>query len=362
MAWLVRALWAFLALVPLLDIGSDIAMIANYARRGWFKFFAVLLALLILSLRFSVLYAMLHPRPDVRVIFGFLIPGFAEPTRRHIKEQARHDSRRLSNTASAVPSPPPSPPQPATHSIVLDIRTIDRPCCSCLDQIHDEMNYFFNRPGKRCVSLQTELLVLLAAPLIGPLVIMRACAVIAIDELGGRTARDANGRLPEPIAYARVVAFVEAVFESTPQLAAQTVAYYLSSDDNTTFDTALFVASATLSAGAILKGGATFFYYHSELVSILGAGAVAPLDVLLARGGGTRRSAELHFDNEKLSESDMRILASALGAGALPRLRYSYLLLGSNPGCKEYADRAVFQALTTRDGQQDALGRTTSAS
>ena len=209
----------------------------------------------------------------------------------------------------------------STRSIVLDVRTIDRPCCACIDRLYDEMYLFFNRPGKRCAWLQTELLLLVTAPLLGPLVVVRACCVISKDELSGRTTRDAHGRLPEQVAYSRVVAFVEAVFESAPQLAAQSLAFHLSRNDNTPFDTALFIASASLSAGALLKGCILFFIYHAELVRILGAGAVAPLDGLLARGGGTRRSAVLDFGDVTLDAREKRVLADALSADALPRLR-----------------------------------------
>lgn len=92
-------------------------------------------------------------------------------------------------------------------------------------------------------------------------------------------------------------------------------------------------------------------------------GLLALVKVLNERGASAlAKLIKLDLGWNLIGVPAMRALAECIAGGALPRLRYSYLLLGSNPGCKEYADRAVFQALTTRDGQQDALGRTTSAS
>ena len=59
---------AAIALMPILDIGTDNFAVIDFFLRGYYGWSGTTLAILALNWRFSMLYGVLHPRPTIGTV------------------------------------------------------------------------------------------------------------------------------------------------------------------------------------------------------------------------------------------------------------------------------------------------------
>ena len=75
-----RAVYAGMALLPILDMISDVALITYfYLPSGYWKSALVVWYIIYQSLRFITCYAPLHPKPSWRTLFLLYVPGLLLP-------------------------------------------------------------------------------------------------------------------------------------------------------------------------------------------------------------------------------------------------------------------------------------------
>ena len=60
---------------PIFDVVLDCISTVDLFLRGWMRLGGAMLAVLLLSLRFTLLYATLHPKPTLGVVLGLYCPG-----------------------------------------------------------------------------------------------------------------------------------------------------------------------------------------------------------------------------------------------------------------------------------------------
>ena len=132
----------------------------------------------------------------------------------------------------------------------------------------------------------------------------------------------------EPKAYSRVVACIEALFESVPQLAGQTYGFVRTCGSVLfacaavegerrcgSIHAVIFGLSAATSMACILKGVVTFVRYRHDILEILGVGS-GPFYTLLGKLGLSRREFErattLDCAGKNLTPNDSVVLGTKL--------------------------------------------------
>ena len=288
-AWL----FAPLSLLSIADIVTDIVALNTYWGACWYRAFAIALVVFLINLRFSAVFACVHPKPTLKVLVGLYIPFAAFPMKasdwfREAQKQTDEDVKQRQQLAmKAFPLSDGTQPTALERTIALNVQmenidSIDvddiygsNELCQHSPQAMLQKVLEFGSLNFNPLRIITAELMLCAMVLIvGPLVTIRASLQLCYD--------GCHKHSPKKVvrdAYAHVIIFVEGVTESAPQLAIQLYAMLMwdkhaggscTTESPFEADAIRRWVSVAVSIICVLKAAITFAVKRKDIVAVLG--------------------------------------------------------------------------------------------
>mmetsp|Transcript_12852 Transcript_12852/g.19262 ORF Transcript_12852/g.19262 Transcript_12852/m.19262 type:complete len:322 (-) Transcript_12852:135-1100(-) len=235
-----RLFLCLFSLLPPIDIITDVLTIIIYALRGYSLSFLLAVFILYMSLRFSLIYAALHPNPYPWYrLFVLYIPGmlllFSDviPQLRRIQapqvapsssevlqvqqEKAIVDTSKFAITLYGRFAFVKNKTADAIHKIVIPFRHFDA---------NNIFSFIFYIPRWLIYTCAFECTVILPAVILEPILITRGALTCAGDCLFPATEEADKLQQDEHILYGRVLLqFTEGAFEALPQFILQVYTY-----------------------------------------------------------------------------------------------------------------------------------------
>ena len=290
----VRLVFAAMPQMANLDMGSDLVTILfgyifgrwwNDEPIWWKSAFALYIAVL-LSWRFNMLLAVLHPRPTRETMFEIYFPGML--LFKFVKLMAQPDETPKDAEANRQPAPQGgthgqasetsfgSTPGEATRDEGSTLYTEETKAkrVELLEWIEIEHSRFRKSSNfcfcfKVMVLVRFELKLLALANYYGPFFVWRASLSLTRDawaDDGTKTKDEKSDAVKNNQLNATVLGAAEALFESLPQLILQSYFFYVDYDKQTRSDIIIFGFSAFCCVSGILHAPCNVCSQYDEMM------------------------------------------------------------------------------------------------
>ena len=298
--YVLRPLLALVQLMPIIDMFTDGLTVYELYNEGWVNTATVAVGTLVLNWRFATLYAAMHVKPEIANVLLLYLPGCIFPGWNYLHEiqQQSEEVYSLELIDEGGGDDVGRGGEENEHLEAEDSQALDEgkesrgdeeegksqrrrrrrrrrptPLFRKTDYVQQmsfsalrNVSAFVRRPSNSfaqlgchvAVAVLFEVLLFAVTPFLGVFVITFASIYIAKAELNTDTKK-------REVLYNEVLTFVEALFESTPQLGLQTILFWFGQISPPW----IYYASLSTSSAGILKAIITFAFDRTEILKIL---------------------------------------------------------------------------------------------
>lgn len=276
---MIAYLFAAVRLLPVLDMISDVWTLETYIKNAWIWSSCIASAVLYMNWRFATIYAAIHVKPTFSKVLMIYIPFAVLPCWASVMasdgdyfDNVRVHPDSSSHVHDKAASATLYRAQAAQWFVLNMINSTwqknpspMREMRNCTLRLLALAKYPF-----AVIILEIKLFVL--SFLLGPVFVSRASLTLARECLRPEHAANANSEEHRHNLYNQVLTFIEALFESTPQLILQTYifVYYLNKNRSEhRVPLHVFGLSAACSIAGILNAIVTFVRNSNAILSVL---------------------------------------------------------------------------------------------
>lgn len=276
---MIAYLYAAVRLLPILDMISDVWTLETYIKNEWIWSSCIASAVLYMNWRFATIYAAIHVRPTFSKVLMIYIPFAVLPCWASVmaSDGDYFDNVRVhpSDVDDRAASATLYRAQAAQHFVLNMINSTwqnnPSPKRAMREMRKSRAMLALAKYPFAVIILEIKLLVL--SFLLGPVLVSRASLTLARECLRPQEhVANANSEEGRHNLYNQVLTFIEACFESTPQLILQTYifVYYLGENRSEHYvPLHVFGMSAACSIAGILNAIVTFVRNSNAILSVL---------------------------------------------------------------------------------------------
>jgi hypothetical protein len=253
-----RFLSVILCLIPVVDIITDIISFVIYVYHGetWWSTFCW--SIIHLNFRFSLLFGIFHPQPNLHRITYMYVPILT------IYKAAiilKVDERFADEYESSQNNSPHDGDVSEVHGKLYSPKSIQEVLRRKIMFFHYRFDNSYSCWCKPCMAILYEAALFFISIFVGPYFTIGSSFHLADIIIKGCTEQN---RLQRSTIYAKVICFIEALFESLPQMMLQTWIFF-----RVHIPLWIYLLSISFSIGGVIKASYSIIRNYKHFMQIL---------------------------------------------------------------------------------------------